>query len=193
MHQERLEDFINFKSSKKRLIDCSHSRIALNMLGGSKESLNFLKHIEETKDDFLYSPLSQIIDYKWNNQFASILIYNSIYVLYLVFQTMYITMFFEQKWAIFNLLTINFGLFCFESYQFYLEGLRYMLQISNYFDIGACVSMITYCILCLKTGKRNAQEVLLVTATSMYVIRGLLALKVFKPSRNMVYMTSVIT
>jgi len=27
----------------------------------------------------------------------------------------------------------------------------------------------------------------------MYVIRGLLALKVFKPSRNMVYMTSVIT
>jgi hypothetical protein len=27
----------------------------------------------------------------------------------------------------------------------------------------------------------------------MYVIRGLLALKVFKASRNMVYMTSVIT
>jgi len=147
MHQDRLEDFINFKSSKKRLIECTHSRIALNMLGGSKESMNFLKHIEDTKDDFLYSPLSTIIDYKWNNQFGSILIYNSIYVFYLFFQTMYITMFFEKNWAIFNLLTINFGLFCFEAYQFYLEGCsRYMFQIANYFDLGACISMISYCI-----------------------------------------------
>lgn len=85
MHQERLEDFINFKSNKKRLIDCTHSRIALNLLGGSNASMEFLKHIEDTKDDFLYSPLSMIIDYKWKNQFGSILLYNSIYVFYLFF------------------------------------------------------------------------------------------------------------
>lgn len=193
LHQQRLEDFVNFKAAKKKLIECAYCRIPLNLMGGSAPSMSFLKQIEEAKDDFLFGPLALLIEYKWQHQFSNILIYNSIYFVYVLLHTGYIVWFFGERWALFNLLVINFALFCFEVYQMVLEGCgRYLLQIGNYFDIAACTFMILYSLLALSKGHESLYLSVLLVATAMHTSRGILTLKIFTPIRQLIYKAQVL-
>lgn len=63
---KKIETYVNLNHDEQKIVECTSSRIALNLFPGSEESLHFLRNLQEADNDVLYSsPLQNFIDYKW--------------------------------------------------------------------------------------------------------------------------------
>lgn len=200
----KIKKFVALDHEEQKIINCTSSRICVNLFPGSEESLHFLRKIQVADNDVLYSsPLHNFVEFKWQKQWLLIIAYSSIYVTYFIVHSIWTSNYLESQRYINAIQTINWVLLSFEGYQAFCVGpINHFGTIWNWVDLSGHVCLIAYCNMHetrhLETGwtikqgshERRFMTFLITWGTLALLLRGIDQLNIFKATRVMMTMMS---
>ena len=166
------------------------SKIGVNMISGSQDSLDFLKSVIDCPNDEIFTTkfVRLVLTDKWGKVKWMMAIQGLLYLLYLVSLCFFIAGIFDQKLIILLGTIANNILIIYEIAQMRMSGLEYWSDVWNQIDISRYILFTIQCLLSFFEIDIETNIPLIVLVVISWV-RGLTYFRIFDSTR---YLTSLI-
>ena len=163
------------------------STIGLNFTIGSKDSINFLRSLQECENtEIFYTKfIKEVLKMKWEIVFKYIMIQSSLYLLYLVLLILHVL--YENDYYLIACFVLNIFLLIYEGIQMISDVVEYFKDLWNYVDLSRTLLLIIYAVILYFYDKIHE---LLFSLVALSMIRGITLFRLFYNTRYMISLLS---
>ena len=181
----------NFKADGLA-IEFKNSAISLNLESGSSDSIEFLKSINNSpiEEIFTTNYIGTLLDYKWQNLKWVLFGQGFLYVIYLVILSVYTGFMRGSDSLMIPLFIVNFFLLAYEGFQIYVLRSSYWKDKWNWIDFFRSVTFIVYAMIVWIDTNEKHYNWLLIEIVVLSWIRGITYFRLFSNTRYMVNLIS---